>query len=109
LLFLVWLAWQALSGGCRQLPRSLTVGQKVETVVQLGCGLMSLLVVLTCFWGRRWAPKIRAIWAISLATAAGLSSLVWGPQMPLVGILFVAIALLVARAVTWALRTALGF
>jgi hypothetical protein len=107
LLFLIGLAWQALSGGFRQLPRSRTVGQKVETVTQLECGLLSLLVVLTCIWWRRWAPPLRTIWGITLATAAGFSSLVWGPPMPLIGVLFVAISLLVARAVIWALRTAL--
>jgi len=108
ILFLLWLAWQTLSGAFRQISRSRTVGQKVETVVQLECGLLSVLVVLTSFRCRRWAPPIRTIWGISLATAAGISSLVWGPPMPLIGILFVGISLLVARAVTWALRTTLS-
>jgi hypothetical protein len=108
LLFLLWLAWQALSGGFRQITRSRTFGQKVETVAQLECGLLSLLVMLTCFWWRRWAALVRALWSISLATAAGLSSLVWGPPMPLIGVLFVAISLFVARAVTWALHTTLS-
>ena len=106
-LFLAWLAWEALSGGFRQLPRSRTLGQKVQTVTQLECGLLSLLVVLTCFRWRRWAPPVRTIWGISLATAAGLSSLVWGPSMPVIGVLFVAISLLVARAVIVTLRSAL--
>ena len=105
-LFLVWLAWQALSGGLRQYPRSRTVGQKVETVTQLECGLLSLLVVLTCFWRRRWAQPIRIIWSLTLAMTAGLSALVWGPPMPLIGALFVASALLVSRAILWALHTA---
>ena len=107
LLFLIWLAWKALSGGFRQLPRSHTAGQKVETVLQLECGVLSLLVALTCFWRRpTWAPVVRTLWAISLASAAGLSSLVWGPPMPLIAVLFVAVALFVARAIQWALRTA---
>ena len=105
-LFLVWLAWQALSGGLRQYPRSRTVGQKVETVTQLECGLLSLLVVLTCFWRRRWAQPIRIIWSLTLAMTAGLSALVWGPPMPLIGALFVASALLVSRAILWALHAA---
>ena len=36
--FLLWLARQALSGAFRQLSRSRTLGQKVETVAQLECG-----------------------------------------------------------------------
>jgi hypothetical protein len=103
---LLWLAWQALSGGFRQFSRSRTLGQKVETVTQLECGLLSLLVVLTCFWRRRWAQPVRTLWSIALATTAGLSALVWGPPMPFIGVLFAAVALLVSRAIVWALRAA---
>ena len=106
MLFLTWLAWQALAGGLRQLSRSRTVGQKVETVIQLECGFLSLLVMLTSFGWRRWASPIRTLWSLCLATAAGLSAPVWGPPMPLLAFLFAAISLLVARAVNWALRTA---
>jgi hypothetical protein len=106
MLFLIWLAWQALSGGFRQMPRSRTIGQKLETLIQIECGLLSLLVVLTSFWRRAWAEPVRSFWSISLAAAAGLSSLVWGPPMPLVGVLFTATALFVSQAVRWALRTA---
>lgn len=106
LAFLIWLAWQALSGGFRQLSRSHTVGQKVETATQLESGALSLLVVVTCFWQRRWAAMVRTTWGISLATAAGLSSLVWGPAMPIIGVLFAAIALLIAQTIKWTLGTA---
>lgn len=107
LLFLIWLAWQALSGGFRQLSRSRTIGQKVETLTQIEGGLLSLLVVLTCFWRRHWAQTVRTLWSITLAAAAGLSALVWGPPMPLVAVLFTTLAFLVSRAVIWALRTGL--
>jgi hypothetical protein len=108
MLFLMWLAWQALSGGFHQLPRSRTVGQKVETVVQIECGFLSLLVILTSFLWRRWAPLVRRLWSISLAITAGLSALVWGPPMPHIAALLAASALLVARAVLWILRTCLS-
>lgn len=85
------------------MPRSHTVGQKVETVTQVGCGILSLLVVLTRFWHRHWAPQMYIAWSISLASAAGLSSLVWGPPMPFIGVLFAVIALLITRATKWAL------
>jgi hypothetical protein len=103
LLFLFVLAWKAFSGSFRQMPRSHTVGQKVETVTQVGCGILSLLVVLTRFWHRHWAPQMYTAWSISLASAAGLSSLVWGPPMPFIGVLFAVIALLITRATKWAL------
>jgi hypothetical protein len=107
LIFLLGLAWQAITGGLRQLPRSRTAGQKTETLVQVECGLLSLLVVVTCFWQRRWAALVRGVWSISLAAAAGLSALVWGPPMPLIGGIFAALALLVARAVNSILRQTL--
>lgn len=106
-LFIIILTWQAISGGLRQFRRSRTTGQKIETVVQLESGLLGLLVVLTCFWRRQWAAPVRRAWGISLATAAGLSSIVWGPPMPLLGIFFFAGALLVARSVIWLLDKAL--
>lgn len=103
-LFLLWLAWQALSGGFRQLARSRTAGQKVETVVQLECGLLSLLMLLTSLRWRRWAKPIRVAWSISLVTTAALSALVWGPPMPVIALLFAAIALLLSRATSAVLR-----
>lgn len=105
LFFLLVFAWKALSGAFRQFPRSQTVGQKVETVTQIGSGMLTLLVVLTRFWNRQWAPQVYIAWSISLATAAGLSSLVWGPPMPFIGLLFMVIALLFTRATRRVLQT----
>ena len=103
-LLLIALAWGTLAGGLRQLPRSLTAGQQAETAVQLACGLLSLLAVLTCFRWRRWATPVRAAWAVCLVAAAGLSSLVWGPPLPLTALLFAAGALILALGIIWALR-----
>ena len=100
-LFLGWLAWQALSGALRQITRSRTPGQKVESIIQTACGALSLLVAITTFWQRMSARPVRIAWGISLVAAAGLSPLVWGPPMPLVGALFAASALIVVRAVLW--------
>jgi hypothetical protein len=108
MLFLLWLAWKTLSGGFRQIARSSTAGQKIETAAQLECGFLTLLVILTSLWGRRWTEPVRRLWSVSLAVAAGLSALVWGPPMPFVGVLFVGTALLVSRAVRWALRSSLA-
>ncbi len=75
--------------------------------MQFECGLLSLLVILTAFRWQRLAQTARIAWSITLVTAAGLSSFVWGPPMLFVGIVFVVIALLIARAVTWVLRISL--
>src|ERR1019366_5099181 len=103
-LFLITLAWGTISGGLRQIPRSLSLGQRVETGAQLVCGLLSLLTVITCFWWRRWGPRVRVVWAVSLAATAGFSSLVWGPPDLFVGLAFAAVALLMALAIIRLLR-----
>jgi peptidoglycan/LPS O-acetylase OafA/YrhL len=103
-LLLLALAWAALSGAVRQLPRSSTAGQQVETAVQLLCGVLSLLVPVTAFRWRRSARAVRTAWTTSLVIAAGLSPLVWGPPMPLLALLFAAAAYAGALAVLRALR-----
>ncbi|MBZ5538641.1 MAG: hypothetical protein LAO31_22060 [Acidobacteriia bacterium] len=84
-LLLITVAWMAFSGGLDQIPQSRTLGQRVETTAQLGCGLLTLLSVLTGYRWRRWGPPVLAAWAIALTTAAGLSSLVWGPLTLIIG------------------------
>jgi hypothetical protein len=95
-LLLIVVAFMALAGGLQQIPRSRTLGQRVGTTVQLACGLLSVLSLLTVFRRRRWGRPVLTTWALSLATTAGLSSLVWGPPSPIVGLVFAAAALLVA-------------
>jgi hypothetical protein len=107
MLLLAALAWGTLSGGVRQIPQSHTLGQRLETGVQLACGVLSLLSVLTCFWWRRTRSATFTAWTVSLVTTAFLSSLVWGPPSLLVGLTFAALSLLVARAIIWLLRAGL--
>jgi len=102
--FLLLVAWVTLSGAIRQLPRSATFGQRFETAVQLACGLLSVMSALTCFLWRRWNRHLLAGWATSLAIAAGLSSLVWGPPSLSVGVGFAALALLLALGTIRLLR-----
>ncbi|MGA2383885.1 MAG: hypothetical protein ABSD56_04920 [Bryobacteraceae bacterium] len=107
-LVLLAVAWGALSGAVRQIPRSRNLGQKLETVVQVACGLLSLLSVLTTFGWRPWASRVLAAWTVSLAAAAGLSALVWGPPSPVVALGLTAGTLLVALGVTRLLRAGLA-
>lgn len=107
-LLLLALAWGTLSGGLRQVSRAGSVGQRIETAVQLACGLLSLLAALTSFRWRRWARWVLPAWAASLAAAAGLSSLAWGPPSLLVGLVFAAGALLLALGIIRLLRSTLA-
>ena len=107
MLFLIVLAWQSLSGGIEQISRSRTIGQQFETIVQLACGLLSLLTIVTCFRWHRWGRLIRYAWAISLTLTAGISSLVWGPPMIGVALAFSVIAVLLSLGIFRVLRARL--
>jgi hypothetical protein len=96
MLLLLVIAWISLKGGFSQLPLSLTIGQKVETTVQIICGLLSLLNAVTCFYWQKFRRPIRNAWTISLTITAGMSSVVWGPPMLTIGAVFAALAFFVA-------------
>ena len=103
---LLALAWWVVSNGLRDLERESTVGQKLETVIQLACGVLSVGVALTRFRWRSASRSVRIGWMVTVAGTAGLSALVWGPPMPHIALLFVVVALLMAWAVVWALGPA---
>jgi len=103
-LLLLALAWWTAAGGLRNLTHATSIGQWVETAIQLACGLLGVALVVTRFWRRSLARPVRLAWVVALAVWVGLSALVWGPPQPHIALLFVAVALLVA----WALIRALG-
>jgi hypothetical protein len=107
-LLVLVIAWGALAGGVSNVPRSITLGQRLETAVQLVAGALSPVVLLTCFRLKRWARAVRNAWAVSLAAAAGISALVWGPPMAGIALLFAAAVLLVTLGLAWALRAGLA-
>lgn len=104
LLFLIILGWWAIEGALNQWSHSDTFGQKLETIIQFLCGILSLLTASSLFWWQRWARLIRLAWAISFVATVVLSSLVWGPPMLLVSLAFAVISLFIAFVVIWTIR-----
>jgi hypothetical protein len=105
LLLLGALAWLGLTGGVRQVAMSQGVGQKVQTMAQLGYGLLSLLSIFATLRAPRWAPVVLAGWAASLTIAAALAPVVWGGNGWLSGLVAAAAAVLIAAGVIWMLRS----
>ncbi len=103
-LLVLVLAWVSITGAFSQIPRSQTIGQVAETIVQIACGCLSLLTAVTCFYWQRFRRPVRTAWLISLMVTAGISSVVWGPPMLIVGVVFTTIAFLGARTIIWLLR-----
>ena len=106
-LLVLGLAWWGITGGLRNLAQARTIAQQVETAIQLAWGLLSIAVVVTRYGWRRTGRPVRIAWVVSFAATVGLSALVWGPPMLHVALLFVAVALLLARLILWALGPAL--
>lgn len=108
ILVLLSLGWWTTAGGLRNLHQAGTIGQQVETAVQLACGVLCIAAVVTRFWWRPTHRAIRIAWVLTLVTWVGLAALVWGPPMPHIALLFAVVALLVAWAILWALGPALA-
>ena len=107
-LLLLGLTWTGVSGGLHQIPQSHTPGEWIQTIAQLGYGMLSLLSVLTSVRGRRWGPPILACWVVSVTIAAGLAAVVWGGTTVGVGVVSAGVSLLVALAIVWLLRAGLA-
>jgi len=105
-LLLLALSWWAIRGGVNDAAQARNLGQQVETVIRFACGLLSVVVVVTRIRSHAWARPVRIAWAATLAASAGISALVWGPPMLHVALLFVAVSLLLAWAILWALGPA---
>ena len=108
ILLLLGLGWWTAAGGVRNLHQAGTIGQQVETAIQLACGVLCIAAVVTRFWGRPAHRTIRIVWALTLVTWVAMAALVWGPPMPHIALLFAIVALLVAWAILWALGQALA-
>jgi hypothetical protein len=107
-LLLLGLGWWTVSGGLRNLHQARTIGQQVETAIQLACGMLCFTAVVTRFHWRTLSRPVRIAWAVTLVAWVGLSALVWGPPQPHIALLFAVVALLVAWGILWALGPALA-
>jgi hypothetical protein len=104
LLCLLALAWNGVGGGLGQLGQTTTVGQTIQSTLQIGYGVLSLLSLGTVFLGRRWNRLVRWCWAVCISLAAGFASVVWGDTSPVTGFAAGAAALLVAGAIAGMVR-----
>jgi hypothetical protein len=107
IVLLLGLGWWTFTGGLRNLRQADTLGQHVETVIQLASGLLCIAVVVTRLRWRPWSRPVRIAWLVTLVAWVALSALVWGPPMLHIALLFAVVALLLAAAILWALGPAL--
>jgi hypothetical protein len=104
MVLLLVLAWTGISGGIHQLTTTATTGQTIQTALQLLYGALSVLSIVTVYWGRRWNRPVLACWTISLALAGGLGATEWGGASLRIGIVSGAAAGLVGAGIAWLLR-----
>ena len=104
LLLFAGLGWTGIVEGLHQVAVAHTLGQRIQNISQVAYGFLSVLAMFTSFRGRRWRPPILASWAVCVALAGGLASVVWGGTTLLTGVVSGAASLLVALAIIWLLR-----
>lgn len=71
---------------------------------QLAYGVLALLSLIAALWAPRWTRLAVACWVVCLALAAGLATVVWGGESPLIGLVSSVGAALVALGIGWLLR-----
>lgn len=105
---LVALAYTGIAGGIDQFDQSshdhYTIGQIVQTVLQLVYGVLSVACIAVRFGAARWIRPILIAWAVSLSLAGGLAPVVWGQSGIGIGILTGVTTLLIAWAIAALLR-----
>lgn len=105
---LLALAYTGITGGIDQLDQSshdhYTIGQIVQTVLQLVYGVLSAACIAVRFWAKRWTRPVVIAWAASLILAGALAPVVWGHSGLAIGMLSGAITLLVAWVITLLLK-----
>jgi hypothetical protein len=107
LVVLIWLlfAWQGISGGVSQLSSAETLLQRAQTFIQLGYGIIALLVVASTFRASAFARYVRIAWAVAVTLAAGLAPVAWGGTGWGPGTVAAVVGLGMAAIMLWFLRT----
>lgn len=107
-LLLLGLAWTGIAGGIDQFDQSThseyTIGQIMQTALQLAFGVLSAVSVVVWFWARAWSRPVLIAWAASLGLAGGLAPVVWGHSSVGIGIISGIASLLVAWGIAALLR-----
>ena len=105
---LLFLGYTGIAGGIEQLDQTnhtaYTVGQIIQTVLQLLFGVLSFAVIGTWFWARGSSRPVVIAWIATLTLAGGLASVVWGQTNIWIGVLSGAASALVAWAIAALLR-----
>jgi hypothetical protein len=104
LALLLYLTWNGLAGGVRQLSEAHSLGQRLQTGAQIGYGLLSFAAVVSVFWARRWNLAVLACWSVCVTAAAGLAPVAWGGTGLLTGLIAGAATLAIAVLVVWLVR-----
>jgi len=107
-LLLLGLAYIGITGGIDQFDQSThsqySIGQIIQTVLQLAFGLLSIAVIAVWFWARRWSTTVFAAFVVSLTLAGGLASVVWGGTSITIGVVSGLASLAVGWVIMWLLR-----
>ncbi len=107
-LVLLWVAWDGLNNGIRQIPRIESSGQIAQTVFQVGYGLTALLLLYSTFLAKDWSRVIMFLWILCVTSAMGLAPVVWGGAVWTSGVQIGLIGLIISLVVVCLLKASLN-
>ncbi len=107
-LLLLGMTWLGVTGGVHQIPRSHSLGQWIQSLAQLGYGVLSPVVAATGLRARLAGRLTLGSWMLSMVVAGGLAPVVWGGTSWALGLASAGAAVLLALGIVGLLRVGLA-
>ena len=105
---LLALAYTGIAGGIDQFNQKshdqYTLGQIVQTTLQLVFGALSLAVIVAWFWANQWTRSIVTAWIVSVGLAGGMAPVVWGHSSMVIGVVAGLVSAIVTAGIAALLR-----
>ncbi len=107
-LLLLGMTWLGISGGVHQVPHSHSLGQWIQTIAQLGYGVLSPVVAVTGLRALLAGRLILGWWILNMMVAGGFAPVVWGGTSWGLGLASAGAAVLLASGIVGLVRVGLG-
>jgi len=105
--FLLFIGYSGIAGGLQQVGEAATLGQRLQTAMQLVFGALAVAVVGALVMRRRWARPLLLAWAAALTIGGGVAPITWGGTGPLPALAAAVAIALLAWLTLWAVKPAM--
>jgi len=105
--FLLFIGYSGITGGLQQLGVTATLGQRLQTAMQLVFGALAVAVLGALVTRRRWTRLLLLAWAAALTIGGGVAPIVWGGSGLLPALAAAVAIALLAWLTLWAVKPAI--